>query len=180
MEANEVRPSTKRPWATVARGAGKKPTCGNTGWVARRDWAKERGAFIGVIGRTLARFFDAPGRPIAAHLRGLVAVGERTPLGAAREAADWFDGADAAAHECGDEAETQKGEEAGECRALPGETGDGDFADASRGQGAALGVGRSGRGVSDRTTAAPACVLQEMRRGGRGSRWLVGSKKMTA
>ena len=61
-----------------------------------------------------------------------------SPLGAAREAADWFDGANAAAHECGDEAETQKGVEAGEGRALPGETGDGDFTDASRGQGAAL------------------------------------------
>ncbi len=84
---------------------------------------------------------------------------------AAREAGDWFDGANAAAHECGDEAETQKGEEAGECRALPGETGDGGFTDASRGQGAALGVGRSGRGVSDGTTAALARGPQGMRRG---------------
>ena len=119
---------------------------------------KERGAFMGVIGLALTRFFDAPGRPIAAHLRGLAAVGERGPRGAAREAADWFDGANAAAHECGDEAETQKGEEAGKCRALPGETGDGGFTDAAAGQGAALGVGRSGRGVSDGTTATLACV----------------------
>ena len=107
-------------------------------------------------------------------------MGERGRWAAAREAADWFDGAGVAAHECGDEAETQKGEESGEDRALPGETGDGGFTDAAAGQGAALGDGRSRRGVSDRTTAALACVLHEMRRGGRGSRWLVGSKKMTA
>ena len=119
---------------------------------------KERGAFMGVIGLALTRFFDAPGRPIAAHLRGLAAVGERGRWAAAREAADWFDGAGVAAHECGDEAETQKGEEAGECRALPGKAGDGDFTDAALGQGSALGVGRSGRGLSDGTTATLACV----------------------
>ena len=79
-------------------------------------------------------------------------------MGAAREAADWFDGADAAAHECGDEAETQKGEEAGEGQALPGKAGDGDFTDAATGQGAALGAGRSGRRLSDGTTATLACV----------------------
>lgn len=65
----------------------------------------------------------------------------------------------------GDEAETQKGEEAGEGHALPGETGDGGFTDASPGQGAALGDGRSRRGVSDRTTAALARGPQGMRRG---------------
>ena len=101
---------------------------------------------------------------------------------AAREAADWFDGADAAAHECGDEAETQKGKEAGEGRALPGETGDCDFTDAAAGQGAALGAGRSRRGVSDGTTAALARWPQGMRRGWArwGWGWLVGLKKMRA
>lgn len=99
-------------------------------------------------------------------------------MGAAREAADWFDGADAAAYEWGDEAETQKGEEAGEGRALPGETGDGDFTDASRGQGAALGVGRSGRGVSDGTTATLACGPQGMRRGWARWGWIEGSKSI--
>ncbi len=108
---------------------------------------------------------EPPGRPIAAHLQGLAAVGERSRWAAAREAADWFDGAGAAAHECGDEAETQKGEKGGEARALSGKAGDGGFADTTPGQGAALGVGRSRRGVSDGTTAALACVLQEMRRG---------------
>ena len=119
---------------------------------------KERGAGIGEIRPLLILLADAPGRPIEAHLRGLAAVGERGPMGAAREAADWFDGADAAAHECGDEAETQKGEEAGEGHALPGKAGDGDFTDAALGQGSALGVGRSGRGLSDGTTATLACV----------------------
>lgn len=84
--------------------------------------------------------------------------GRRTGWAAARETGDWFDGADAAAHEWGDEAETQKGEEAGEGHALPGKAGDGDFTDASLGQGSALGAGRSGRGVSDGTTATLACV----------------------
>ena len=57
-------------------------------------------------------------------------------------AADWFDGADVAAHECGDEAETQS-EESSEAYALPGKTGDGGFTDATAGQVAALGDGRS-------------------------------------
>ena len=92
-------------------------------------------------------------------------MGERGRWAAAREAADWFDGAGVAAHECGDEAEAQKGEESGEDRALPGETGDGGFTDAAAGQGAALGDGRSRRGVSDRTTAALARGPQGMRRG---------------
>ena len=109
-------------------------------------------------------------------------IGRRGRWAAEREAADWFDGAGVAAHDCGDETETQEGGETGEARALPGETGDGGFTDASQGQGAAVGDGRSRRGVSDRTTAALACVLQEMRRGGRGARWswLVGLKKMRA
>jgi hypothetical protein len=76
-----------------------------------------------------------------------------------------------AAHECGDEAETQS-EEAGEDCALPGKAGDGHFTDATPGQGAALGDGRSRRGVIDGPTAALACGLQELRRGGRGASWV--------
>lgn len=37
VAAGKIRPSKESAWAAVARGADKKPTCGNTGWVARRD-----------------------------------------------------------------------------------------------------------------------------------------------
>lgn len=36
VAAGEIRPLKESAWAAVARGADKKPTCGNTGWVARR------------------------------------------------------------------------------------------------------------------------------------------------
>ena len=118
-----------------------------------------------MIGESKSLIVVAPRRQIAAHLRGLVAVGQRGRWAAAQEAADWFDGAGVAAHECGDETETQKGEEIGEARTLRGKAGDGGFTDAAPRQGAALGLGRSGRGVSDSTTTALAGGPQGMRRG---------------
>jgi len=85
-----------------------------------------------------------------------------------------------AAHEWGDEAETQKGEEAGEGHALPGKAGGGGFADTSPGQSAALGAGRSRRGVSDGTTAALARGPPELRRGWARCEvgWIEGSKSI--